>query len=110
MDAGRRHYYWDRLVRGVIRGTMTKAQRQSLCDEIVSYADDPDTDGSLVKAAEDFADGILSEPAVVAGFEANKVDGFDVEAFRAAQGIDMRAIRENERIEKRLAEVLGTGS
>lgn len=87
MEAERKHYYWDRLLRGVARGTlMTPVQRADLANEIVAFSDDTD----LTKAAKSFAQGKLSRAVVVKGFQDSKVP-MDIEEYREklAPGADV---------------------
>lgn len=87
MDDQRKHYYWDRLLRGVARGSiMTPAQRMDLSNEIVAFSDDKE----LTKAAQDFVQGKLSQARVIKGFQDTRVP-MDVEKYREtlAPGADV---------------------
>ncbi len=100
-----RHYCWDRLVRGVIRGdSMTQAQKDSLVDFISSKVDtENEEDMKLDLACSDFLEGELFEDAAVSGYMAAKIEGFDVDAYRAA----LSPVNTSKERDDRLAKIFG---
>lgn len=104
MTPEQQHYYWDRLVRAVIRGdSMTEAQKVSLTDEIASKSDGCDDCMELEGACSDFLDGELSEESVVAGYERYKIEGFDVDAYRAS----LTPPNPSREVDEKLAKIFG---
>jgi hypothetical protein len=75
------HYSWDRLLRAHARGPlMTDAQRADLADDILSG----DPPKNLADAVAALQDGTLTDEDVTGGYEASRVEGFNLAEFRAS--------------------------
>lgn len=76
-------YCWDRLVRAVERrAAMTDRQRKNL----VTWIHDQGPDPELASAADKLLNGQLTAEEAARGYDAHRINGFDVAAYREKLG------------------------
>lgn len=111
MDPMIRSYFWDRLLRGHLRGdAMTAQQKLDLQNGIAQALPDgkvSDADLALLTAAGDFAAGAYDIEEFVRYAKANKVQELDLDGFRVAQPHALDLENRPQSLEERLAALLG---
>lgn len=73
------HYAWDRLTRAALR-PLSDSQRTGLVDTLLSQ----EPDEELKAACGKLKDGSLAPEEAAAGLKAHRVEGFDIDKFRAS--------------------------